>query len=185
MALKSTKEEFGRLAQILHWVSAILIILMIPMGFAMQNAETETTKVFIYQVHAVIGILVLTLTIVRVIWKQVDVKPELPSGFSTLHAFGFKAVHFLLYAVLLILAMSGIGILALSEMGDILFGSSTTLIPKNLSDLPPRNAHGIMARLFIALFVAHVGGVLLHQFTKSDVMARMGWRGWWSDRTSR
>jgi len=184
MALKSTKDEFGRIAQIFHWVSAVLIVLMMPMGFAMQNIEAETTKVLIYQIHAATGIVVLLLTIARVIWKRIDVSPELPVGFSAFHAFGFKAVHFLLYALLLVLATSGIGILAVSEMGDILFGSSTAIIPQDLSDLPPRNAHGVMARLYIALFVAHVGGVLLHQFTKSDVMARMGWRGWKVGKTS-
>ncbi|MGH1365989.1 MAG: cytochrome b [Calditrichia bacterium] len=176
MPLKSTTDEFGRLAQIFHWISAILIVLMVPMGFAMQNIDNETTKVMIYQIHAVIGIAVLLLTIARVIWKRIDINPDLPPGFSPLHAIGFKAVHFLLYTVLLVLAASGIGILAISELGDTLFGSQTAIIPQGLGDLPPRQAHGIMARLFIALFIAHVGGVLLHQFTKSNVLARMGWK---------
>lgn len=39
----------------------------------------------------------------------------------------------------------------------------------------PRVAHGIMSRILLLLFVAHVGAALFHQFVRRDhLLARMG-----------
>lgn len=178
MTWKSNRQDYGRVTILFHWISAILIISMLPMGFAMQNIDSVATQMLVYQMHAAIGILVLLLTIARLIWIWIDGLPEQPPGFSKLHAFGFYANHILLFIIILSLSASGIAILETSELGDILFGSSSVAIPTDLTQLPPSKAHSIWVWLFITLFIIHVVGTLWHQFTKSDVMARMGWRGW-------
>ena len=178
MSWKSNRQDYGRVTRLFHWISAILIIAILPMGYAMQNIESVLTKIFVYQMHAITGILVLLLTIARLIWIWIDGLPEQPPGFSKLHAFGFYANHILLFIVILSLSGSGIAILAESELWDILFGSSSAAIPANLTQLPHSKAHSIWVWLFITLFIMHVVGTLWHQFTKSDVMARIGWRGW-------
>jgi len=178
MSWKSNKQDYGRVTRLFHWISAVLIIAMLPMGYAMQNVDRETAKVIVYQMHAITGILVLLLTLTRLIWIWIDGLPEQPPGFSKLHAFGFYANHVLLFIIILSLSGSGIAILGTSELGDILFGSSSAAIPGDLIQLIPRIMHGVWVWVFIALFIMHVVGTLWHQFTKSDVMARMGWQGW-------
>jgi cytochrome b561 len=88
-----------------------------------------------------------------------------------LHKFGFKAIHFLLYFMLVILLFSGAGMLLLSGLGL----SPAAILPQAITpDLPPVVVHRIAARIYILLLLAHLGGVLLHQFTTSRVMGRMG-----------
>ena len=38
MGARSTKAGYGSVAIILHWVSALLIVAMMPLGFLMQEA---------------------------------------------------------------------------------------------------------------------------------------------------
>lgn len=176
MSLKSTKFEYGRITQVFHWLSAVAIILMFPMGYIMQSIGNGPTKLFLYRMHVVLGIGILLLTLLRIGWRWLEPTPNLPSGLSPIHQFVFKATHFLLYLILLVLSLSGLGLMALGGVGDILFNPiASDAIPTDLSHLPPRVAHGLAAKLYIALLVAHIGGVMLHQLTKSDVLVRMGW----------
>ena len=175
MSLKSTQLQYGRMAQIFHWVSAVLIILMMPLGFLMQGASDEATKLFLYQVHAIGGGAVLFLTLLRVGWRWFEPTPDPPADLSPMHQLGLKITHILLYVVLLGLAVSGVGLLLISGLGEILSGAVDASIPADFSQFSPRIVHGLTARLYIALLLAHVGGVILHQVTKTDVLKRMGW----------
>ncbi len=174
MSSKSTSAQYGVIAQRYHWISAVLIIAMIPLGFLMQNAEIEATKLLLYRGHVLIGALILIITIARIVWRRSDIKPEPPMELHGWHLKVFNAIHVLLYVLIFVLTLSGIGTIALSGMGEILSGASSSPIPTDLGELGPRRAHGIMSRIYIALLVGHIGGVVFHQVTKSDVFGRMG-----------
>lgn len=175
-SLRSTPQAYGRGAQLFHWISAVLILTMIPLGLLMQNVESETVKLTLYRGHVVIGILILLLTLFRMMWRRTDPEPLPPAGIEGWHLRAFKLTHVFLYLGLLVLSTSGIGIILFSGIGDLLSGASNGPWPDGISTLPPRVAHGVTARIYIALLIGHIGGVLFYQFTKSDVMSRMGWR---------
>jgi cytochrome b561 len=175
--MKSTKTHYGRVAVTLHWLSALLIILMIPMGFWMQGIEPEV-KPLLYRTHVLMGLAVLGLTVLRLIWRWFDVSPDLPANLDSSHRRGYKIIHGLLYVVLLVLAGSGIALNITSGLGEILFAGAAGPIPANLSDFPARAAHGLTSRLYIALLFAHVAGVLSFQATQGDVLSRMGLPAW-------
>lgn len=174
MLSQSTSEQYGLKAQRYHWLSAVLIIVMIPLGLVMKNVETEATKNILYRGHVIIGALILLITVARVAWRRKDFSPGPPEGLSGLHLRAFNAIHVLLYVLIFVLTLSGIGTLVSSGIGSILAGSSATPIPVDLGDVAPARAHGITAKIYIALLVAHIGGVVFHQTTKSDVFHRMG-----------
>jgi cytochrome b561 len=172
--MKSTLSTYGRIAQAFHWLSAFFILAMLPLGLAMTRLAEGPSKTFLYQAHVGLGLLVLVLTTARIFWRFIEPTPEAPAGLSPLHKFGFKAIHFLLYFVLAVLLFSGVGVLLLSGLGL----SPASVLPEAIaSDLPPVFIHRIAARIYILLLLAHLGGVLLHQFTASRVMERMG-IGW-------
>ncbi len=172
MRAKSSELGYGRVAVILHWMSAVLILAMLPLGFLMQDAG-ENTKLLLYRVHAAIGILVLLFTVTRLVWKLADTRPAPPPGITGLHLRGMEAIHILLYLVLLALAVSGIVLNLQSGLVDILRGTSQGDFPE-LDEFRARAAHGTLARLYIGLLVVHVGGVVVHQFRHGHVFARMG-----------
>ena len=168
--MKGTTTTYGRLAQALHWISALLIIALWPMGFAMVRMADDATKTKLYQAHVAIGLLILALTVVRIVWHFMDTVPASPDGLTSLNEKAFRWTHNFSYATILLLALSGIGMLLFSEVG--LFPGSIT--PEAIMDVPPRTAHSLLSKIFLLLFLAHVGGVARYQLTKGNTLARMG-----------
>jgi cytochrome b561 len=175
MSIKSTSERYGTVARTLHWMSAVLILLLIPLGFVMQTAP-EGLRLGLYRAHVVIGLLTGVLTLLRLIWwLALDRKPQASRDTVSLQHILAKAVHGAFYVALLVLAVSGIRMLVLSNLGTMLFIGDLTLAPVNLAGRPPRLVHGLMAYLLIALFVLHVLGALYHHWIERDgTLSKMG-----------
>ena len=171
MPMKSTQQRYGAMAIGLHWVSAVLILGMLPLGFLMQNAGDDG-QLFWYRLHVMVGVAVLLLTIVRLAWKLFDVKPSPTPGLSGVHLQGMKVIHVLLYLVLLVLVVSGIVLNVQSGFVEVLSGAKQGI--PDFGEFGARRSHGMLARIYIALLVAHIGGVLLHQFRHGQVFPRMG-----------
>ena len=175
--MKSTPIQYGRATQLLHWLSALLILFLIPMGFLMQTVNDEA-RLSLYRTHVILGILVLGLTLVRLGWRWFESPPEPPPGLAGTGLLAYRVVHWALYLVLLVLAISGIALNVVSGLGDILSGTVAGPIPGNLSDYLPRTMHGLAARVYIGLLVAHIAGVISYQAAEGDVLRRMGVGGW-------
>jgi cytochrome b561 len=171
MPLKSSEDRYGSVAVTLHWLCAFLILLMIPLGYIMQNVQSET-RLLAYRVHVGIGLVVLLLTLARLVWKLLDTKPNLTPGLSGIHAKGMKVVHVLLYFVLLALISSGVALGIQSELFVGLKNSATEFADFSL--FRSRQAHGFLAVVYLALLVAHIGGVIVHQLRHGQVVNRMG-----------
>jgi cytochrome b561 len=142
----------------------------------MQGIESQQLELFALRLHVLLGAVVLALTALRLIWRWMDESPGPLPGLSPLHRRLVGAIHALLYLILGGLSISGLVLLIQSGLGAILLGLSSEPIPANLSEYLPRKAHALEARVYIALLLAHLGGVIVHQLTKGEVMSRMGVR---------
>lgn len=169
--MKSSAQAYGKLAVSLHWISMLLIIVLAPLGTIMVRLGENPVRANLYRLHATIGGVVLLLTLVRVLWRAIDRDPEPPKGFLGMRLTLYKAVHFLLYVALLSLTLTGIGMLNASGVGLSLGSLSPDLIT---TEMQTRAGHSLISKVFIALFFVHVGGVLLHQVQKGDILHRMG-----------
>lgn len=174
--MKSTALKYGRVAQLFHWLSALLIVVLIPMGFWMQSAE-PAVKPLLYKTHVLIGLSVLGITVLRLVWRWLDTTPDLPAGLEGRQRLAYQGIHWLLYLVLLVMAASGIALNLTSGLSDVLFAGAPGPIPANLAEFPARAAHGLLVRIFIGLLVAHLVGVVSYQVTHGDVLSRMGLAG--------
>ena len=174
MNTRWTPDAYSRRIQALHWLSAALISIMIPLGFCMQGIESQQLELFALRLHVLLGAVVLALTALRLIWRWMDESPGPLPGLSPLHRRLVGAIHALLYLILGGLSISGLVLLMQSGLGGVLLGLSSDPIPANLSEYLPRQAHGVEARVYIALLAAHVCGVILHQLTRGEVLSRMG-----------
>ena len=76
MNLKSSEDEYGVVAVGIHWVSAILIFMLIPIGSLMTDMPNSDLKTSLYRVHILIGLTVLVLTLVRIAWVFFDTRPK-------------------------------------------------------------------------------------------------------------
>ena len=174
MSFKSSSKQYGAVAVTIHWVSALLIFVLLGSGFKAGNAEASTAKIDVLQVHISIGIAILLLTLARIAWWIfADKKPD-PLEMGKWQDRGARAVHYMFYVVILGMVASGIGMIVLSGAAPIIFDGSNTTLP-DFWDYLPRIPHGIGARLIILLLVLHAGAALYHHFFKKDGLLHRMW----------
>lgn len=174
---KSTPDRYGSTAITIHWLSAILIFVAIGSGLKAGNALDPDAKLAFLKVHVPFAIIVLLLTVARIVWWwRLDRKPLPMKGLPSWQAGLARAVHLLLYVVILGMLASGIGMMILSGAGPIIFGASATPLP-DFNDFLPRVPHGLGARLLMALLAIHIVAALHHHFIRRDGVLRRMWYG--------
>ena len=175
MSLKSSPTRYGAVAIAIHWVTALAILLMLISGLGAANTADAAVELNLLRAHAIMGMLVGLLTLLRVVWWLFfDRRPADARGLSRSQAMAAHIVHYGLYAVILVMVSSGIGTVLLSGAGAQLTGAVMLPLP-DFGAVPPFTVHGILARLLVVLLVGHIGAALWHQFVKRDhLLARMG-----------
>jgi cytochrome b561 len=174
---KSTPTKYGYIAITLHWLMAVLILVLLGSGFRAAGTVAADAKAAILMVHAPVGISVFILLVLRVIWwLSLDKKPDDIGGQPRWQEVSAQAVHYAFYAVLFLMTASGIGMFILSGAGPILFGGGTEALP-DFDKFAPRVPHGLGARFLIALVVLHAGAALYHQFIRKDGLLSRMWFG--------
>jgi len=164
---------YPRYRQLLHWVSAALIFLMIPTGLIMARTLDDGLRLALYQTHLLAGWAIVALMLVRVVLRVRRPMPA-PAGLAPWNRALHGGVHWAVTLVPLALAASGTFAILQNDIGPLLQAGSPP--PATLDVAQARDAHQIGAYLFVALLVMHVGGVLRYQLTRGDVLRRMGVR---------
>lgn len=174
MSVKSLPDRYGSVAVAIHWVTALAILGMLISGVVAENIADTVAEVGILRIHAIMGVLIGLLTILRIVWwLAFDKRPADPAGLSRAQALAAHVVHYALYGAILVLVGSGLGTLILSGANLQLFGSVPPPLP-DFALVPPFTVHDIVSKLLLALLLGHIGAALWHQFVKRDhLLARM------------
>ena len=174
---ESTPKRYHPAHTAIHWLMALLVIMMLGVGkFAMPGISPEDPqKPMMLQSHAYIGIALTVLLVIRLVLRFTTKQPApADAGNAFLNWVG-KAVHILLYVLLIGMAASGLGLFQMANLPAVFSGAAP--YPSNFFDYPARNGHGLFSGLLLALVALHVGAALYHQFIRKDnLMARM-WFG--------
>jgi len=173
--MKTEISSYNRVAQSLHWVSALLIIGLFVAGSVMVRLDDGVAlKTTLYRMHVAVGSLVLLLTLGRIAWGLIKKHPA-PPPMPRWERLAFQGNHVLLYVVIVVLSLSGTGMLLASGVSL----PATGLTPADIQDAPARQGHSLFSKLFIVLFFMHLGGVFSYQLRKGDTFRRMGvkWLG--------
>ena len=161
----------------IHWLMALLVVMMLGIGkFAMPGVSPQDPqKVMMLQSHTFIGGAIAVLLIIRVVLLFITKRPApADAGNAVLNWVG-KAVHVLLYVLLIGMAVSGLGLFQMANLPAVFSGAQP--YPPNFFDYLPRGGHGLFSWLLLALVALHVGAALFHQFIRKDnLLARM-WFG--------
>jgi cytochrome b561 len=164
---------------VLHWISAILILVALTTGVLWFQATPNTSPDKIAQLgaHMSLGIAILILTIARLAVRVFTPTPErAATGSAPLDRIA-AATHYGLYVAIVLMAASGIMTAAMAGLPAIVFGGSREPLPATLSDLAPRIAHGVLAQIIVALVCLHLLGTLYHHFVRKDHPLRRMWFG--------
>ncbi|WP_231571810.1 cytochrome b/b6 domain-containing protein [Rickettsia amblyommatis] len=78
MLLTNTENSYGLIAKLFHWIMSIIVIAMLVVGFLMDNFVALPLKWQLYGIHEAAGIVVLSLVIIRLLWKFYNANVLLP-----------------------------------------------------------------------------------------------------------
>lgn len=165
-------QKFSKETVVIHWLTAILILALFPLGKFMEGLE-PAEKMGLIKVHAALGIVVFLLTIFRTYLFFKKPRPEdLKTGSKIFDKLAVW-IHNIFYFILFGIAISGIAVMVLGGYGDALSSGDHTLI-KPHSEIPPLKGHSIMALIMMVLLVLHVIGVIKHYIlTKENTLKRI------------
>ena len=153
-------QKYGKGTIAIHWITTLLILILFPLGKYMAGLE-PSEKMGMIKIHAILGIIVFVLTIIR---SWLFFKKPRPADLKTGSKLNDKLavwIHNLFYFLLFGIAISGIATMVLGGYGDALTGGNPELIV-NREEIPPLKAHGILALVMILLLIMHVIGVIKH-----------------------
>ncbi len=164
-------------ARVLHWLTALLVLITIPAGIAMANIGAGPLQNFLFDLHRSIGVLLIPVILLRLAYRLYDAPPPLPADIPAIQQFAASSVHVALYALLIVQPIVG-------WIGTSAFRAPIAVFW--LFELPPIwpenrafsdqvfQVHRVIAYLIVLLLCAHIGAALFHHFVRRDrVLLRM------------
>ena len=179
MRWKNTKERWGVASQSFHWLIAFLIIGLAIVGSWMSDLSPGDNKWFFYGWHKQLGVLVLSLVVLRLLWRFMNVAPDLPSFMPSWQKIAAHLNILVLYIVMFGFPVSGL-IMSLLGGHDVdVFGLFTLKAFEKTPELSAiaanaREVHGMLLWALIIFGSLHVLAAFYHHFVlKDNVLKRM------------
>jgi len=202
MPLRNSVYAWGALAQIFHWLMALLIIGLLIWGYNMSEGMemaqaarrrgdpalgrmpwipgewTVRELGMMYQLHKSAGLVVLMLGVLRLVWRMVNPAPPMPAHMPAWQKGAARSSHFLLYVLLFLMPLSG---WVMSSAGEhminfFLTGWAFPFVPGVAGNERlgglAHSGHFWLAWAITGLLVIHVGAALTHHFVKRDNVLR-------------
>jgi cytochrome b561 len=164
-------------ARVLHWITAVIVFMLVPLGFVIANEAGGAQQERLYDLHKSLGALLVPIIIVRLLVRIVSPPLPLPDDISAIQQFAAHVTHWALYLLVLFQGLIGwIGTSAYPAPVPF-FGlfNMPALWPENraLSD-QLLWLHGWCGILIAIVVTIHVAAALYHHFVRKDrVLMRM------------
>jgi cytochrome b561 len=166
-------QTFTTLSRILHWLTAILILSALFIGFVMVNSLSHYAT--LRPIHETFGAVVLVVVVVRVVNRLTHRPPALPPTISRPERVVIKGSELALYGLLLAQPLVGWAMVSASGTPVTIFGSLhlPAIAPVDLAVFGVlRNVHSVLAYLLVIVVTAHIAAVLVHAIALGDGMLR-------------
>ena len=108
MHLTNTLTEYGLISKVLHWLSAILLLVQIPLGFYLVDLDFGEERINVENIHVILGLTIFYIVIIRLVNKILNPTPKLDPSIFKGQVFLAKMNHILLYLAILSITISGI-----------------------------------------------------------------------------
>ena len=168
MHIKNTLAEYGLISKLLHWISALLLFIQIPLGFYLVDLDFGPERLSIENIHIIIGLSLFYLVILRLINKIINPTPKLEPSVFKGQRFLAKLNHVLLYVTILSVTISGIlKKLFNGETLIILFKKIKLKDNFELSEFF-YDIHVFSNYLIIILIAIHILAVIIHKYFFND-----------------
>lgn len=105
--LMNTREGYGLVARLLHWIIFVLVIGMLLGGGLLACLPSGGFRAFLVSAHKSTGVIVLLLMIGRLLWRITNPRPR-ALGHMAVENYIAHVVHIWLYVLLFLQPLSGI-----------------------------------------------------------------------------
>jgi len=168
MHFKNTLTEYGLISKSLHWVSAILLLVQIPLGFYLVDLDFGPERLDIEDIHVIIGLSIFYLVILRLVNKIINPTPKLNPSIFIGQKLLAKLNHILMYVTILSITMSGI--LKKLFNGETLIIFFKEFKIKDNFELAELfyDIHVYSNYFIIGLITLHIMAVVVHKFFFND-----------------
>ena len=169
--MKDTK-KYPKAMIIIHWLTVILFAVVFYVGITMEEYEFNEVNMNRYRTHAILGMIIAFLTVIRIVIKKKN-KENLPPDityYSPLHEKFVKLVLGLMYLLLIIAPIVGFvmvyqtGALAYDLGGDFPTGAKFS---ETLEVL-----HKILVFILTGLIAIHVAGVIFYKIKTGENLVK-------------
>lgn len=183
MPAQNTALQYGAVARLFHWLTALGIFFLIASGLIAEEwpygTESElATKVTLFSTHKTIGVLIFFIALARILWALTQPRPTPLHPERKLETLAAETVHWLLYGSILLVPLSGwVYHAATSGFAPIWwpFGQSLPFVPKSESLAHVASTlHEVLNWVLWASVALHVAGAMKHQVVDKDpTLSRM------------
>ena len=165
-------QKYSRATIAIHWITALLIIALFPLGKYMSGIESSE-KMGLLKIHAIFGIVVFILTLLR---SYLFFKSKRPNDLKTGSKFNDKLavwIHNAFYFLLIGISLAGFATMFFGGYFVALKSGNPNLIASK-EQIMPLKAHELLATIMMILLLLHVLGVIKHYvLTKENTLKRM------------
>ncbi|SDX15213.1 cytochrome b [Roseicitreum antarcticum] len=169
--------KYAATTRLLHWLVALMVLAMIPIGIYMQTEGLPRAQQnLLFVMHKNGGVILLALVLLRLVWRATHRAPSLPASLPRWQVRAAGLTQAALYILLLVMALSGYVRVAAGgfpiEMLDAI--GMPSLVPRSDSLAGVAKTIHSYARFgLIALVALHVAAGLKHLVQRDGVFSRI------------
>ncbi len=171
MPRSNTTNRYGSVAKTFHWLTALLILSALVLGFVAYRAPYEDSaqlafKATLFSLHKTVGLAAFFTALLRILWAFTQPRPKLLNGDHGLEAWAAETAHWVLYGSMVLVPLTGwTHHAATTGFAPIWwpFGQSLFFVPKDPTVAANLgSAHFLFMIVLVLTLLAHIGGALKH-----------------------
>ena len=174
MHFTNTLTDYGIISKVLHWLSAILLLVQIPLGFYLVDLDFGEERINVENIHVILGLIIFYIVIIRLVNKILNPTPKLGANIFKGQVFLAKINHLLLYLAILTITISGI-------LKKLFNGETLVIFFKEIQindnfELADQfyNIHILSNYTIMFLIAIHLIAVVVHRlFFKDNLLNKM------------
>ena len=184
MSAPAAVSRYHPVAIALHWLLGLALIGIFALGLYMSDLPFSPERLKLYSWHKWAGIVVFTLSFLRLFWRLTHRPPALPVAIEAAmpgwQRMAHHATHLGLYLLFFAVPLLGWAFSSAAGFPVVLFGvlplPDFVPVSEPLADVL-KEVHKFAALSMAALVLLHVAGAVKHQIIDRDgLMSRMGIR---------
>ncbi|MES2951015.1 MAG: cytochrome b [Pseudomonadota bacterium] len=168
-------QRYSGFAITLHWLLAIALVSIFSVGLYMADLPFSPQRLKLYNWHKWAGITILSLSVLRLVWRLTHRPPALPQAVARAmpgwQMQAYHATHVLMYALFFIVPLVGWAYSSAAGFPIVVFGllplPDFVPVSKELAELI-KPWHQISAFALAGLVLLHVAAAVKHHFIDKD-----------------